>query len=148
MRGSDTNDGQHSNAEVLPPRSSYWLRFLGSLAIFGMLVGLMVGKLMDPGRSAFERVELLPAGEMNVWFDHAPQVHGEIVDGAVAILFDASGPPVQGQLELGGRQAKWTLRHTDKGLLLTVIAARPLQAKWEGEEASDGWRLHVSLRDE
>lgn len=113
-----------------------------------MLVGLMVGKLLDPGRSAFERVELLPAGEMNVWFDHAPQVHGEIVDGAVAILFDASGPPVQGQLELGGRQAKWTLRHTDKGLLLTVIAARPLQAKWEGEEASDGWRLHVSLRDE
>ncbi|WP_263261696.1 hypothetical protein [Pseudomonas sp. RIT-PI-S] len=148
MRGSDTNDGQHSNAEVLPPRSSYWPRFLGSLALFGLLMGLMIGKLMDPERSIFDRIELLPGGEMNVWFDHAPQVHGEMVDGTVAILFDASGPQLQGQLELNGRQAKWTLRHTDKGLLLNVIAARQLHAQWEGAEEAGHWRLHVSLRDE
>lgn len=148
MRGSDTNDGQHSNAEVLPPRSSLWPRFLCSLALIGLLVGLMIGKLMDPGRPAFDKVELLPEGEMNVWFDHAPQVHGELVDGTVAILFDASGPQLQGQLELDGRQAKWTLRHTDKGLLLNIIAARQLRAQWEGEEVSGHWRLHISLRDE
>lgn len=148
MRGSDTNDGQHSNAEVLPPRSSLWPRFLGSLAILGVLVGLMIGRLTEPGRSVFDRVELLPGGEMNLWFDQAPQVHGEIVDGTVAILFDATGPQLQGQLELEGRQAKWTLRHTDKGLLLNIIAARQLSAQWRGEEAEGRWRLHVSLRDE
>ena len=148
MRGSDTNDGQHSNAEVLPPRSSLWPKFLGSLAIFGLLVGLMIGKVMDKGRSAFDRVELLPGGEMNLWFDHEPQVHGELVDGTVRILLDASGPQLQGQLELNGRQAKWTLRHTDKGLLFTAIAARQLRAQWVGEEEAGHWRLRVSLSDE
>jgi hypothetical protein len=148
MRGSDTNDGQHSNAEVLPPRSSLWPRFLGSLALFGLLVGLMAGQLMNQGRSAFDRVELLPGGEMYLWFDHAPQLHGEMIDGTVGILFDASGPQLQGQLELGGRQAKWTLRHTDKGLLLSVVAARQLRAHWVGEEHDGRWRLHLSLREE
>lgn len=85
---------------------------------------------------------------MNLWFDQPPQVHGEIVDGTVAILFDASGPQLQGQLELNQRQAKWTLRHTDKGLLLNIIAARQLRAEWVGEEEDGHWRLHVSLHDE
>jgi hypothetical protein len=148
MRGSDTNDGQHSNAEALPPRSSFWPRFLGALALLGLLVGMMIGKLVDPGRSVFDRVELLAGGAMNVWFNHAPQVHGEMVDGTVAILFDASGPQLQGQLELQGRQAKWTLRHTDQGLLLNIIAARQLRAQWEGAEVDGRWRLHISLQDE
>jgi hypothetical protein len=32
-------------------------------------------------------------------------------------------------------------------LLLTVLAARPLQGDWVGSEVDDRWRLEVHLRE-
>lgn len=66
------------------------LRVFGSLAIFGVMVGLMIGRLTTPDPTELQEVQVQP-NALVVWFNNEPKVHGEHVDGAVALLFEAEG---------------------------------------------------------
>jgi hypothetical protein len=123
------------------------LRVMGSLAIFGMMVGLMIGRLTTPDPSALQQVEVTD-GTLVAWFNNEPKLHGEIVDGSVALLFQAEGRPQKGQLKLNGKDVNWRVRLSDKGLLLTLVAARPLRGEWTGSEVDDRWRLEVRLQEQ
>lgn len=136
----------HSTPEE-DPRPKLWPRFLGSIAIFGVMVGLMIGRLTTPDPIALQQIEALPNG-VAVWFNREPQLHGEIVDGAVALLFNAKGEAQRGELKLNGRDVRWRLQKSDKGLLLNLLAARPLRGEWHGTTQDGRWRLEVSLREE
>lgn len=129
------------------PRPKLWRRFLGSIAIFGVMVGLMVGRLTTPDPIALQQIEALPDG-VAVWFNREPQLHGEMIDGAVALLFNAQGQAQQGALKLNGKDVRWRVRKSDKGLLLNLLAARPLRGEWHGATQDGRWRLQVSLREE
>ena len=48
---------------------------------------------------------------------------------------------------LNGKNVNWRLRRTDGGLLLTLVAARPLQGDWAGAPQDGRWRLQVNLRE-
>lgn len=120
---------------------------IGSLAIVGMMIGLMIGRLTTPDVSVLERVEVTDGG-LVVWFNNEPKLHGEIIDGTIALLFQAEGRPQKGQLKLDGKDVNWRTRKSDGGLLLTVLAARPLQGNWRGSEVDDRWRLEVHLREQ
>jgi len=128
-------------------RSKLFPRVIGSLAIVGMMIGLMIGRLTTPDPSVLERVEVTDGG-LVVWFNNEPKLHGEIIDGTIALLFQAQGRPQKGQLKLDGRDVNWRTRKSDGGLLLTVLAARPLQGDWIGSEVDDRWRLEVRLREQ
>lgn len=128
-------------------RSKLFPRVIGSLAIVGMMIGLMIGRLTTPDPSVLERVEVTDGG-LVVWFNNEPKLHGEIIDGTIALLFQAQGQPQKGQLKLDGRDVNWRTRKSDGGLLLTVLAARPLQGDWIGSEVDDRWRLEVRLREQ
>ncbi|SCX70136.1 hypothetical protein SAMN03159507_04263 [Pseudomonas sp. NFACC32-1] len=117
-----------------------------SLAIFGLMVGLMIGRLTNPEPSELQQVEIID-GALVAWFNNEPKLHGEIVDGSVALLFDAQGRAQKGQLKLNGKDVNWRVRLSEKGLLLTVVAARPLRAQWAGSEVDDRWRLEVRLQE-
>lgn len=121
-------------------------RVMTSLAIFGLMVGLMIGRLTNPEPSELQQVEIID-GALVAWFNNEPKLHGEIVDGSVALLFDAQGRAQKGQLKLNGKDVNWRVRLSDKGLLLTVVAARPLRAQWAGSEVDDRWRLEVRLQE-
>jgi len=82
-----------------------------------------------------------------VWFNNEPKLHGEIIDGTVALLFQAEGRPQKGQLRLNGKDVNWRMRKSDGGLLLTVLAARPLRGDWVGNEVDDRWRLEIRLSE-
>ena len=146
MHGSEQKDGVHSTPEE-DPRPKLWRRFLGSIAIFGVMVGLMIGRLMTPDPIELQRVEVLPQG-VAVWFNREPQLHGEMVDGAVALLFNAKGDAQRGTLKLNERDVRWRIQKSDKGLLLNLLAARPLRGEWHGATQDGRWRLEVSLREE
>ncbi|WP_062379404.1 hypothetical protein [Pseudomonas abietaniphila] len=146
MHGSEHKGGVHSTPEE-DPRPKLWPRFLGSIAIFGVMVGLMIGRLTTPDPIALQRIEALPNG-VAVWFNREPQLHGEIVDGAVALLFNATGEAQRGELKLNGRDVRWRVQKSDKGLLLNLLAARPLRGEWHGATQDGRWRLEVSLREE
>ncbi|BBP74237.1 hypothetical protein PHLH7_03410 [Pseudomonas sp. Ost2] len=120
---------------------------LGSLAIVGLMVGLMIGRLTAPEPLLLQQVEAAP-DTLVLWFSAEPKIHGEQVDGTVALLIDAEGKAQNGRLTVAGRDANWRVRLSDKGLLVTLLAARPLQGEWAGAEVDGRWRLVVNLREE
>ena len=146
MHGSEGKDDAHST----PPegvRSKLFLRVMGSLAIVGVMVGMMIGRLTTPDPSQLQQVEVTNDG-LVVWFNNEPKTHGEIVDGSVALLFGAEGKAQKGQLKLGGKDVNWRVRLSDGGLLLTLVAARPLRGEWVGSEVDGRWRLEIHLREQ
>lgn len=120
---------------------------MGSLAIVGVMVGMMIGRLTTPDPSQLQQVEVTNDG-LVVWFNNEPKTHGEIVDGSVVLLFGAEGKAQKGQLKLGGKDVNWRVRLSDGGLLLTLVAARPLRGEWVGSEVDDRWRLEIHLREQ
>jgi hypothetical protein len=146
MHGSEGKDDAHSTPQA-GVRSKLFLRVMGSLAIVGMMIGLMIGRLTTPDPSQLQQVEVTGDG-LVVWFNNEPKVHGEIVDGSVALLFGAEGQAQKGQLKLGGKDVNWRVRLSDGGLLLTLVAARPLLGEWAGSEVDDRWRLEIHLREQ
>ena len=146
MHGSDNKDDAHSTLQT-DERSKLFPRVMGSLAIFGMMIGLMIGRLTNPEPSVLQRIEVSD-GELVAWFNNEPKLHGEIIDGSVALLFDAEGRAQKGQFKLDGKDVNWRVRLSDKGLLLTLVAARPLRGEWTGSEVDDHWRLEVRLQEQ
>ncbi|MEB0044723.1 MULTISPECIES: hypothetical protein [unclassified Pseudomonas] len=146
MHGSEGKDEQHSTPQA-DPRSKLFPRVIGSLAIVGIMVGLMIGRLTTPDPSQLQQVEVTNDG-LVVWFNNEPKIHGEVVDGSVALLFDAAGKAQKGQLKVNDKGVNWRVRLSDGGLLLTVIAARPLQGDWAGRAVDDRWRLEIHLREQ
>ncbi len=126
-------------------RSKLFPRVIGSLVIVGLMIGLMIGRLTTPDPTVLQQVDVNDGG-LVVWFNNEPKLHGEIIDGTVALLFQAEGRAQNGQLKLNGKDVNWRTRASDGGLLLTVLAARPLQGEWVGSEVDDRWRLEIRLQ--
>ncbi|MEX5496946.1 MULTISPECIES: hypothetical protein [Pseudomonas] len=146
MHGSEGKDALHSTPEE-DPRPKLLPRVMGSLAIVGLMVGLMIGRLTIPDPVQLQQVETISDGVV-VWFNSEPKLHGEHVDGTVALLFDAQGKVASGQLKVNERDVNWRIRKTDSGLLLNLVAARPLRGEWKGEEVDDRWRLEIHLQEQ
>ncbi|MBD8572295.1 MULTISPECIES: hypothetical protein [Pseudomonas syringae group] len=146
MHGSEQKDGMHSTPEA-DPRPKLWPRVLGSMAIVGFTIGTIIGRLQQPVPVELEQIEELPTG-LALWFDEEPRYEGRTVDGAVVLRLDASGRPWSGQLRFDSKVARWKLERGEKGLVLTLLAARPLQGDWRTEKVDGRWRLEVSLREE
>jgi len=144
MHGSEGKDERHSTPPV-DNRSKLLPRVIGSLAIVGVMIGLMIGRLTTPDPTVLQQVEVTDGGLL-VWFNNEPKLHGEIIDGTVALLFQAEGSAQKGQLKLNGKDVNWRTRKSDGGLLLTVLAARPLQGEWAGSEVGDRWRVEIRLQ--
>ncbi|VVN07404.1 hypothetical protein PS684_04250 [Pseudomonas fluorescens] len=126
-------------------RSKLFPRVIGSLAIVGLMIGLMIGRLTTPDPTVLQQVEVSESG-LVLWFNNEPKLHGEIIDGTLALLFQAEGRPQKGQLRLNGKDVNWRTRASDGGLLLTVLAARPLQGDWAGSKVDERWRLEIRLQ--
>ena len=118
-----------------------------SLALFGLLVGLMIGKLTNPEPVELQQVEVVADG-LTLWFNEEPKLHGENVDGTVAIVFDAEGKSAKGQIEMAGKPVGWRVQKSDKGLLLSLVAARPLDGDWAVDAVEGRWRVQVRLHEE
>ncbi|KKO17551.1 MULTISPECIES: hypothetical protein [Pseudomonas] len=145
MHGSKREDDEHSTPEP-DVRSKAFPRVMLSLAIVGLMVGLMIGRLTTPEERELQQVEVVQDG-LELWFNEEPQLHGENVDGTVALLFQAQGTARQGQLSLQGKPVSWRVQNSKEGLLLTVVAARPLHGEWAGAEDAGRWRLQVKLHE-
>ncbi|CAD5105926.1 hypothetical protein PSEWESI4_00185 [Pseudomonas carbonaria] len=123
-------------------------RFFATLAILGLLVGLMIGRLTESGPAHLERVEVLEDG-LALWFDREVAVRGERIDGALVLHLDAGGKVERGQLRVAGKVANWrTVSEGKEALRLELVAARPLHGTWRGAAAEGRWRLEISLRSE
>jgi hypothetical protein len=145
MHGSRREDDEHSTPEP-DLRSKAFPRVMLSLAIVGLMVGLMIGRLTTPDERVLEQVEVVQDG-LDLWFNEEPRLHGENVEGTVALLFEAQGKAQRGQLSLQGKPVGWRVQKSEEGLLLTVVAARPLHGEWAGAEDAGRWRVQVRLHE-
>jgi len=94
MHGSEGKDALHSTLEE-DPRPKLLPRVLGSLAIVGLMVGLMIGRLTAP--DPVELLQVTPAADgVVVWFNSEPKLHGEHIDGTVALLLTRRARPPAG----------------------------------------------------
>jgi hypothetical protein len=146
MAGPEPEDGRHSTPED-DPRPSLWPRFLFSLALLGLLVGMMLGRLTTPDPVLLERIEVRQDG-LTLWFDREPDVRAEAPEGAYVLLVDAVGRSAGGRLSLGSAPVSWKVLTSDSGVMVRFVAARPLHGEWRGAEVDGRWRLEISLRGE
>ncbi|MEB0043531.1 MULTISPECIES: hypothetical protein [unclassified Pseudomonas] len=146
MHGSELKDGLHSNPEE-DPRPKLWPKVLGSVAIVGVMVGLMIGRLTAPDPLELQLIEPVEDG-LVLWFNDEPKVRGEQVSGSLAMLFNTQGKAQRGEFKLKGKDVRWRVQRADGGLLLNLLAARPLHGDWHGTKVDGRWRLEVSLREE
>ncbi|MBM7061087.1 hypothetical protein JQX08_10255 [Pseudomonas sp. UL073] len=147
MHGSALEDGRHSTPET--PRPQLGWRFFATLALLGVLLGLMIGRLANPEPARLERIEVA-ADRLLLWFDHEPEaLRGDFVQGALVLGVTAQGAPARGQLQVAGKVANWRLvRSGEESLRLELVSARPLRGEWHGVAAEGRWRLEIRLRPE
>ena len=118
-----------------------------SLALLGLLLGLMIGRLTEPEPVHLQRIEVLQGG-LALWFDHEPKVRVEELEGAYALVLGAIGPAARGQLTVDSAPVSWRVQRATEGVMLRFVAARPLHGEWKGAAADGHWRLEISLRTE
>ncbi|WP_322359554.1 hypothetical protein [Pseudomonas sichuanensis] len=145
MHGSKHEDDGHSTPEP-DVRSKAFPKMIMSLAIVGLMVGLMIGRLTAPDERVLQQVEVVQDG-LDLWFNEEPQLHGENVEGTVALAFQAEGKAQRGQLFLQEKPVAWRVQKGKEGLLLTLIAARPLRGEWSGAEDDGRWKVQVRLHE-
>ena len=121
-----------------------WPLFLLGLAMTGLLLGLMLGKLLAPGAVQLLAVQATADG-LELHFDRETSVQAEEVEGAYALLVQAQGDRQQGVLSLTGGEVKWRVMPSARGLLVYLVAARSLPAQWQGIDEGERWRLVISL---
>ncbi|MBU1332775.1 MAG: hypothetical protein KJ884_06810 [Gammaproteobacteria bacterium] len=143
MRGSVDEDQRHST----DTRPRPWLRVILSLGIFGFLIGLMIGRLLQPDPLRLDRVETADQA-LQLWFNVEPQLQATYVSGTVILRFEAFGREREGQLRWADRLANWRVTRERRDLVLRVVAARPLRAEWRAEAVDGEWRLTVSLLEQ
>jgi hypothetical protein len=146
MRGSSPEDGVHSTPDI-GPRPRPWLRVIGSLAIFGFLIGLLIGRVLQPEPQWLREVEVQD-NALVLWLDVEPKPQVSQVAGVFSLRLDSFGREQQGQLQVQGYHANWRVQRVDGDLLLRVVAARPLLGTWQAEHVDGRWRLVVSLMQE
>ena len=112
----------------------------------GLLVGLMIGRLTNPDPAVLEQVDTVQDG-LDLWFSEEPKLHGENVEGTVALVFQAQGKAQRGQLTVQGKPVSWRVQKSDAGLVLTLVAARPLRGEWTTAEDAGRWRVQVRLHE-
>ncbi|QVM91797.1 hypothetical protein JYG34_01780 [Pseudomonas entomophila] len=145
MHGSRREDDEHSTLEP-DLRSKAFPRVILSLAIVGLMVGLMIGRLTTPEERVLEQVMVVQDG-LDLWFNEEPKLHGENVEGTVAVVFEAQGKAQRGQLTMQGKPVGWRLQKSEEGLVLSVVAARPLHGEWTVAEDEGRWRVQVRLHE-
>ncbi len=120
------------------------MRVIASLALFGFLIGLMIGRMLQPDPLWLKEVEVLDGG-LALWFNVEPQVRVRHLAGAVILRMESLGRERQGQLQLEGKRVNWRIKRERRELELRLVAARPLHAEWRAEELDGRWRLTLSL---
>lgn len=121
-----------------------------SLCVLGLLVGLMIGRLVNPPHEGPPQILAVTAAAdgLVLTLDAQPAVRAGHLEGALALQIDADGKAQQGQLRIGDAPLRWKLEPQGNGVLLTLLSIRRLQGAWDSAEVGGQWHLNVRVRPE
>ncbi|QLF93774.1 hypothetical protein HW090_11435 [Pseudomonas sp. ABC1] len=143
MRGTETENGEHSTLE--DPRPRLRRRFFASLVLLGVMVGMMIGRVTQQSDEV-HLLEVEPVGAgLQLWFDEEPEVQELPVEGGFVLAIAAMGQPASGYLDSPAGRVSWRLQVSGQTLQLRLTALHALQVDWLGESDKRGWRLDVRV---
>lgn len=126
-----------------------WLRVFSALAIGGLMIGLMLGRLTGPtpGEPHLLAVRAQD-GVLLLRFDQSARVETGQIEGALALRVQAAGTAAEGQMRLDGQPLRWRVENRDGQLWITLLSTRHLGGSWDSEEKDGDWllRVHPQLR--
>ena len=135
----------------LPPRRQWILKFLASLALLGFLVGLMIGRVVEPPPALQPYNRLLQlqsyADGLAVCFAQTitPQVRHE--QGAYYLWFaDTQGRNAQGEFVLPlGQLVQWQVESRDTGVQVVFVGLQALQGQWSVRQDQQQWCTDIRI---
>ncbi|NNN25254.1 MULTISPECIES: hypothetical protein [Pseudomonas] len=150
MQRSEPENGGHSTPAKEQMRPRPWLKVMVSLSVLGLLLGLMIGRLVNPPHEGPTRILAIePATDgLVLTLDAQPAVRAGHQDGALVLQIEAVATAQQGQLRIDDAPVRWRLEPQGEGLLLTLLSTRRLQGTWDSTEVEGRWRLTISARPE
>ena len=126
-----------------------WLRVFSALAIGGLMIGLMLGRLTGPtpGEPRLLAVQA-QEGTLLLRFDQRATVEAGQIEGALALRVRAAGAAAEGQMRLDGQPLRWRVETREGELWITLLSTRHLGGSWDSEEKDGNWmlRVHPQLR--
>ncbi len=126
-----------------------WLRVFSALAIGGLMIGLMLGRLTGPtpGEPHLLAVRAQD-GALLLRFDQSARVEAGQIEGALALRVRAAGAAAEGQMRLDGQPLRWRVESREGELWITLLSTRHLGGSWDSEEKDGDWvlRVHPQLR--
>lgn len=126
-----------------------WLRVFSALAIGGLMIGLMLGRLTGPtpGEPHLLAVRAQD-GVLLLRFDQSARVEAGQIEGALALRVRAAGAAAEGQMRLDGQPLRWRVESREGELWITLLSTRHLGGSWDSEEKDGDWvlRVHPQLR--
>ncbi|WP_238603210.1 MULTISPECIES: hypothetical protein [unclassified Pseudomonas] len=149
MQRSGPEDGRHSTPAAADVRPRPWLRVFSALAIGGLMIGLMLGRLTGPtpGEPHLLAVQAQD-GVLLLRFDQNARVEAGQIEGALALRVRAAGAAAEGQMRLDGQPLRWRVESREGELWITLLSTRHLGGIWDSEEKDGDWllRVHPQLR--
>ena len=135
-----------------PHREQWQIKFFASLALFGFLVGMMIGRVLEgPQQPEFsKRVAQIQsfANGLGVCLTSPVQVQARAEQGAYQLLLlNAWGQTAQGELSMAGENpVRWTLQSVDDTVQITFIGLRALDGQWRPRLTDEGyWCADIEL---
>ena len=129
------------------------LILLGSVVLAGVLVGLMLGRLLNPAVQAPSptqvRVVLASWQGPELQLDREPVWQRTDQPGAVSVLLPGAqllSEPVRGSLEQGRQRGSWRVEQSGQGVeILLVSLAGNLDVQLLPEQLGQHWSLAVRV---
>lgn len=126
-----------------------WLRVFSALAIGGLMIGLMLGRLTGPTPGEPQLLAVRAQdGVLLLRFDQSARVEAGQIEGALALRVRAAGAAAEGQMRLDGQPLRWRVESREGELWITLLSTRHLGGSWDSEEKDGDWllRVHPQLR--
>lgn len=126
-----------------------WLRVFSALAIGGLMIGLMLGRLTGPTPGEPQLLAVRAQdGVLLLRFDQSARVEAGQIEGALALRVRAAGAAAEGRMRLDGQPLRWRVESREGELWITLLSTRHLGGSWDSEEKDGDWvlRIHPQLR--
>ena len=150
MRNPDNKFDANSTWEALP-RRRLLLKFLASLALLGLLFGLMLGRLLQPTQptvytNTVEQLRIYADG-LSLCLRKQASIQVTQVEGAYQLLLEnTQGRSARGELLLtdSGR-INWRVAQQGDALQVTFIGLQPVFAHYYTRFAAEHWCVDVKI---
>lgn len=151
MLDPDKKIDANSTWESLP-RRQLLLKFFASIALIAFLVGMMLGRLVNPPvppefPNRVEQLQRYTDG-LAVCLKRATQVQVNQQQGAYQLVFmSTSGSPAQGEIQLADQQViRWRVQPEAEAVRVVFAGVQPIVGQWYPRSTDQHWCADIRIQ--